>query len=76
MQVIGDSTIVIDWLKGYNLLKTSLLDQQMNKFIGLIKIFGVISFYHIHSELNSKAKRLYKMGVGLQLGEIYYGKYL
>lgn len=41
-----------------------------------VRIFKVISFDHIHRELNSNTHILSKMGVGLELGQIYYEEYL
>ena len=74
--MIGDSKVVIDWLKFYTSLNTSLLDQRMIRVMDLIRIFRVISIDHVHWELNSKVGILSKMRVNLQLGQIHYEEHL
>ena len=70
--MIGGSKVVIDWLKYYTSLNSSLLDQWMIRVMEMTRIFRVISFDHIHRELNSKVDKLSKMGVVLQIGQIHY----
>jgi len=74
--VIGDSESVINCLKGYPPLNTSLLDECMIRVMERIRIFRVISFNHIHRELNSKDDKISKMRVDLQLAQIHYEEYL
>lgn len=57
-------------------LKYLLLDYWMIRVMELIIIIKVISFDHIHKELNSKDDILSKMGVGLQVCEQNYEEYM
>jgi ribonuclease HI len=70
--VLGDSKIVIDWLKRKGALQVVTLDCWKDKISDLIKLFGTISFAHVFREENQEAVSLSKQALQNQPGIIAY----
>ena len=70
--VLGDSKIVIDWLKGKGSLKVVTLKCWKERITYLIKMFRDISFGHVYQEDNQEADQLSKKVLLRHLGYIAY----
>jgi ribonuclease HI len=57
INVLGDSRIVIDWLKGKGSLQVVTLESWKERITDLIKLFRDISFGHVYREDNQEADR-------------------
>jgi ribonuclease HI len=60
IQVLGDSRIVIDWLKGKGALQVVFLESWKEIFLDLINQFRDIYFDHVYREDNQEVDYLSK----------------
>jgi hypothetical protein len=60
IQVLGDSRIVIDWLKGKGLLQVVTLESSKERISDFINQFRDITFDHVYKENNQEANYLSK----------------
>jgi hypothetical protein len=69
---MGDSKIVIDWLRGKGYLQVLALECWKERLSKLLKKFQNISFEHIYREDNTEADRLSKLAMLKAPGSIEY----
>jgi ribonuclease HI len=72
IQVIGDSKIIIDWLKDRGKLQVASLMGWMDRIIKLKKSFREIYYTHVYRELNKEADSLSKKALTKTEGRIEY----
>ena len=61
---MGDSNVVIDWIKGISELNVLLLSFWKSRILDLKKSFHIISFGHIYREFNVEDDELSKRAMG------------
>jgi ribonuclease HI len=72
IQVIGDSKIIIDWLKDRGKLQIASLMGWMDRINKLKKSFREIHYTHVYRELNKEANFLSKKALTKTEGKIEY----
>lgn len=72
LQVLGDSSAIINWAAGKSHLHVLHLDQRCNRVMELKKYFSSLSFIHSYREFNQETDSLSKMAVGNMDGFIFY----
>ena len=75
IHVLGDSKIVIDWLKGKGTLQVVTLYGWKDRISKLLTLFRYISCAHIYKEENQEADRLSKRALNNCLGRIAYNQW-
>jgi len=72
-QVVGDSLIIIGWLKWIFQLKIiANLEFWKRRIISLLKDFEAITPVHIYKEYNCEANNLSKQALGSQIGFLFW----
>jgi ribonuclease HI len=72
MQVLGDSKVVIQWLKQEGNLQTISTEGWKRRIKELISTFKNIHFQHIFREANGEADQLSKQALTAPKGKISY----
>jgi ribonuclease HI len=72
LHVMGDSKIVIDWLRGKGRLQVISLDCWKDNLIALIASFQKVSFSHVYREDNQMADSLSKLALTVDPGKLIY----
>jgi ribonuclease HI len=72
IQVLGDSKVVIQWLKQKGALQTISTEGWKSRIKELIPTFKGIHFQHIYREVNGEADQLSKQALTAPKGRISY----
>jgi ribonuclease HI len=72
IHVMGDSKIIIDWLRRKGQLQVLSLDCWKDSITGLISTFQKISFDHVYREENQAADSLSKLALTREPGKLTY----
>ena len=72
LHVMGDSKIVIDWLRGKGRIQVISLDCWKDNLIALISSFQKVSFSHVYREDNQMAKSLSKLALTMDPRKLIY----
>jgi len=75
LHLMGESMIVINWLKGRGTLQVAILESWKNRIIDLLPFFKSIYFPHIYRENNIVADDLSKLALNSLVGHISYNKW-
>jgi ribonuclease HI len=76
IQVIGDSKIIINWLKDRGKLQVASLMGWMDGINLLKSAFKEIHFTHVYRELNMEADTLSKLALNSPEGKLVYSSWI
>jgi hypothetical protein len=76
IQVIGDSKIIIEWLKDKGKLQITSLMGWMDKIKVLKNVFREIHFTHVYRELNMDADHLSKKALTKTEGKLEFNRWV
>jgi ribonuclease HI len=72
IHILGDSKIIIEWLRGKGRLQVISLDCWKDKIMALISSFQKISFDHVYREENQVADCLSKQALTIDPGKLTF----
>jgi hypothetical protein len=75
LHLLGDSKVVIDWLKKEGILHVSTLEGWRARISKLTESFCNITFQHIYKNFNIEADTLSKQALEDTEGNLYYQKW-